>query len=63
MQMWKQQKKPIDKIFVLCVEILQYGAVKFNTTYNAINVWIFVVIWPVITVLLIGFTANCLLNH
>lgn len=63
MKMRKQQKKTVDKIFMLCVEILQYCAKKVNTTYNSINVWIFVVIWPLLTILLIGFTVNCLFNH
>jgi len=63
MKMWKQQKKTNDKVFCLCVEILLWGAKKFNTTYNAINVWIFVVIWPLVTILLLGISINCLLKH
>ena len=40
----------IDKLFVICVNSLLWGAKKLGTTYNAINIWIFVVIWPVITI-------------
>ncbi len=40
--------------FDLCVKILLELADLFGTTYKAINVWIFVIIWPIFTLLLIG---------
>ena len=36
-----------------CVCLLEWAARKLGTTYNAINVWIFCVIWPAITIGLI----------
>jgi hypothetical protein len=44
----------IDQIFDLCVLLLVFLADQFGTTYKAINVWIFVVIWPAFTMTLIG---------
>ena len=43
----------IDFIFRQCVRLLECTARKLGTTYNAINVWIFCVIWPAITIGLI----------
>jgi len=43
----------IDFIFSQCVRLLEWAARKLGTTYNAINVWIFCVIWPAITIGLI----------
>lgn len=44
----------IDRVFDLCVQILLYLAELFGTTYKAINVWIFVILWPLATLALIG---------
>ena len=44
----------MDKIFDWCVEILIYWANVFGITYKEINVWVFVIIWPIMTILLIG---------
>jgi hypothetical protein len=43
----------MDTIFDLCVRVLQVLANFFGTTYKAINVWIFVIIWPLFTLYLI----------
>jgi hypothetical protein len=43
-----------DVIFDYCVWLLLYLADLFGMTYKAINVWIFVVIWPVLTLALIA---------
>jgi hypothetical protein len=43
----------IDRVFNLCVDILVSLASLFGTTYEAINIWIFCVIWPLFTVFLI----------
>lgn len=44
----------IDRIFYLCVRLLQWLAKKLGITYNEVNVWIFCVIWPLVTLALIG---------
>ena len=43
----------METIFDLCVRILVILADLFGTTYKAINVWIFVIIWPILTLILI----------
>jgi hypothetical protein len=43
----------INEIFDWCVQILIIAAGKIGITYKAINVWVFVIIWPVFTILLI----------
>ena len=42
----------MDRIFDLCVEILKYLAQVTGLTYKEINVWIFVIIHPAITLIL-----------
>ena len=44
----------IDAIFDFCVLLLVFLADQLGTTYKTVNVWIFVIIWPVITLALIG---------
>ncbi len=44
----------IDTLFWPCVRFLHWLAAKCGTTYEAINIWIFCVIWPVITLALIA---------
>lgn len=43
----------IDQIFEACVRLLVFLANNLGLTYKAINVWIFVVVWPIATVVLI----------
>jgi hypothetical protein len=43
----------IDKLFIDCVRLLHWIADRFGTTYEAINVWIFIVLWPIFTLALI----------
>lgn len=38
----------INKLFDWCVDILEYSAQKLGTTYEAINVWVFMIIGPII---------------
>ncbi|PJZ54579.1 hypothetical protein [Leptospira adleri] len=45
----------IDRIFNWCVDFLIFGAKVLGITYNEINVYIFCVIWPLFTLILIGF--------
>ena len=44
----------MDSIFDWCVNILVYWAGIFGITYKEINVWVFVIIWPILTGFLIG---------
>jgi hypothetical protein len=39
----------IDLIFRWCVWILVLVAGVLGTSYEALNVWIFVILWPLIT--------------
>jgi hypothetical protein len=43
----------IDAIFDKCVDLLVFLANQLGVTYEAINVWIFVIIWPIFTLALI----------
>ena len=42
-----------DRLFWACVRFLHWLAGKWGTTYEAINIWIFCVLWPALTVALI----------
>ena len=44
----------IDALFDLCVRTLMWLAHLFGVSYNEINIWIFCVIWPLATVILIA---------
>jgi hypothetical protein len=44
----------VDIIFDQCVFLLVFLAGRLGMTYKAINVWIFVVIWPICTLTLIA---------
>ncbi|MBN2119262.1 MAG: hypothetical protein JW730_22010 [Anaerolineales bacterium] len=44
----------MDQIFDWCVGVLVYWAGTLGMTYKEINVWVFVILWPVLTVVLIG---------
>jgi hypothetical protein len=44
----------IDAIFNGCVLLLVFLADQLGISYEAINVWVFVVIWPVITCVLMA---------
>lgn len=44
----------IDSIFDFCVWLLVVSANMLGMTYKAINVWFFVIIWPILTLVLIG---------
>lgn len=45
------------KIFYICADSLQWLADKLNITYEQLNVIIFVIGWPVVTV---GLIIGCL---
>lgn len=42
-----------DKLFDICVDILKYIASATGTTYKEANIWIFVIIHPLITLTLL----------
>ena len=42
-----------DQIFDWCVNVLVYWAGILGITYKEINVWVFVIIWPILTVILV----------
>ena len=44
----------MDQIFDWCVNVLVYWAGVFGITYKEINVWVFVIIWPILTITLIA---------
>lgn len=44
----------MDQIFDGCVNVQVYWANIFGITYKEINVWVFVIIWPILTLVLIG---------
>jgi len=44
----------MDSIFDWCVDVLVYWASILGITYKEINVWVFVIIWPIVTIALIG---------
>ena len=44
----------MNQIFDWCVNVLVYWANVFGITYKEINVWVFVILWPLLTILLIG---------
>lgn len=44
----------MDQVFDWCVNVLVYWAGIFGITYKEINVWVFVIIWPILTVVLVA---------
>ena len=44
----------IDQLFSLCVNFLLLVAKRVGMTYNEINIWIFCIIWPVLTLISIA---------
>ena len=42
----------MDQIFDWCVNVLVYWAGILGITYKEINVWVFVIIWPILTVIM-----------
>ncbi len=48
-----RRKSYMDKTFHKCVDSLEWLADKLNITYEELNVIIFVIGWPVVTVGLI----------
>jgi hypothetical protein len=40
----------VDVIFNICVKFLYDAATTLGITYEEINVWLFCVIWPIVTI-------------
>ena len=47
----------IDRIFDWCVQVLIYWAGLLGITYKEINVWVFVILWPLFTLTLMASIA------
>ena len=41
-------------MFNACVDLLLTLASKLGVSYNAVNVWIFCILWPLLTLGLVG---------
>jgi hypothetical protein len=48
----------MDQIFDWCVNVLVYWSQVFGITYKEINVWVFVILWPILTLVLIGIVVQ-----
>ena len=44
----------IDETFDVCVRLLYEVAEVIGITYEEINVWVFCVIWPILTLIMFG---------
>ena len=44
----------IDQLFSLCVNFLLLVGKRVGMSYNEINIWIFCIIWPVLTLISIA---------
>ena len=42
----------MNQIFDWCVDVLVYWAGVLGITYKEINVWVFVIIWPIVTIIM-----------
>lgn len=43
------KKTLTHKLFFACVDFLTWLGEKLGLTYEAVNIWIFCIIWPIIT--------------
>ncbi|MEA1978892.1 MAG: hypothetical protein U9N80_13465 [Chloroflexota bacterium] len=48
----------MNAIFDLCAVILVTLAERFGMTYQEVNVWIFVILWPILTLILVGWNLR-----
>ena len=62
MKVGDKRLNKIDTIFMLCVYFLQGLAKRLGMTYNEVNVWIFCVIWPLVTLVSIGLNVYLLIK-
>lgn len=57
----------VDIVFNWCVRLLYDWATFFGITYEEINIWVFIVIWPIVTLamaiwILLLLRQNCRLK-
>jgi hypothetical protein len=45
--------KITNQILDWCVAVLVYWATVLGVTYKEINVWVFIIVWPVVTMALL----------
>jgi hypothetical protein len=50
----------INRVFDACVSLLLYCADRLGISYEAINIWIFVILWPAAT---LGLVALLVAQH
>ena len=48
----------INKLFDLCVDLLIWVSDKLGVSYEAINIWIFVIIEPIIFIIMISYIIH-----
>ena len=48
----------INKLFDLCVDLLIWVSDKLGISYEAINIWIFVIIEPIIFIIMISYIIH-----
>ena len=58
-----ERRKVTDYIFEKCVVFLHWIARKLGTSYEAVNVWVFCVIWPLFTLFLMGWIVWLLMHR
>ena len=44
----------VDTVFDGCVDLLLALAARLGVSYNAVNVWIFCILWPLLTLALVA---------
>lgn len=53
----------VDQIFNLAVRWLYSWAEFLGITYEEINVWIFCILWPILTLVLMGWVASLIKDN
>jgi hypothetical protein len=51
------KQKTANRLFDICANWLIRWADRLGITYEAINVWIFLVIWPIFTIILMVYAV------
>ena len=56
-------KELFNQVFYWCVHILQVYAAKLGMTYEELNVWLFVIVYPIAFILLLIYGLNYHLKY
>lgn len=48
----------VNEVFLWCVQTLEWLAATLGMTYEEVNVWIFCIIWPIVTLWLVIWVAT-----